>query len=337
MNAFLDSRPDSLRRLVIEPTYACNLRCEHCYVMRAAKATNRVEHLNHILPVSFWQKVLQEIPKEIIIHFTGGEIFTYPEIFELMEITARRNAFTLVTNGSILDEEDCERLTKLSPSHVTISINGNEKLHDSITGVTGSYRKTMETTYRLAGLLSKERLNVNFVLLPGNYMTLPDLIPLIKETGFKRMVIQLFDPALSRCGIALGTQHTLSSQSLDWSRVDLDELQKILEATSEWNDRNFTVHLASGMTPQEIMTYLSGKFNNDIWMCSEVFYSMRCSPTGDVYICNGKKIGELGQNKVMDIWDSAAYKAFRQGHFQKALGPECEGCCKVRRKKDGRI
>jgi MoaA/NifB/PqqE/SkfB family radical SAM enzyme len=332
MNTESKTLSGSLRRLIIEPTYACNLRCEHCYVARTARAVNRAGYLNNIFPVTFWCDVLQDVPDKIIVHFTGGEIFTYPEIFDLLERTAGRNPFTFVTNGSLLDEIDCERLAELGPSHVTISINGNENIHDGITGVAGSFRSSINTIRILGLLLPAEKLSVNFVLLPGNYMTIYEVCRLLEDVGAERLVVQLFDPALFRCGIAAGTQNPPSFQCLDWSGEALFKLRNLLEDIVCKTDRNLSICLASDMTPLEILAFLSGEFNADNWTCSDVFDSLRCSPTGDVYTCNGLKMGELGKERVMDIWYSAAYEAFRQSHSRKVLGPECRGCCKVRRR-----
>lgn len=332
MNTESNTPSGSLRRLVIEPTYACNLSCDHCYVVRTARAINRVEHLKDIFPVSFWSEVLRDVPHKTIVHLTGGEIFVYPGIFELLERTAGRNPFTLITNGSLLDRACCERLAGLGPSHVTISINGNENIHDEITGVEGSFRKSVETIRTLGSFLPAEKLSVNFVLLPANYMTIHEVCRILEDAGAERLVVQLFDPALFRCGIAAGTQNPPSFQYLDWSGSDLSKLRNLLEEIACRADGNLSIHLASGMTPSEILAFLSGEYRHGDWMCSEVFDSMRCSPTGDVYTCNGLKMGELGKNRVMDIWYSAAFEAFRQSSFRRTVGPECMGCCKARRR-----
>jgi MoaA/NifB/PqqE/SkfB family radical SAM enzyme len=291
-----------------------------------------MEYLEDVYPVSFWQEVLHHTPNDITVHFTGGEIFTYPQMFALLEITAGRHPFTLITNGSILDKADCQRLAELSPSHVTISINGNEQIHDSITGVTGSYSKTVNTIRTLAGLLPGGCLSINFVLLPENYRVIPGAAKYLEEIGIERMVIQLFDPALNRCGIAIGAGHRPSPQPPDWSNIDLYQVRKLLEELDNRNYPKLFICKASDMKPEEIVDFLSGKFDKDKWKCSEVFDSMRCSPTGNVYTCSGIKIGELGRKNVVDTWNSSIYKAFRQNNSHMTLKPGCEGCCKVRKK-----
>jgi hypothetical protein len=157
------------------------------------------------------------------------------------------------------------------------------------------------------------------------------------DAGIGKMVVQLFDPALFRSGIAVETQHPRAYQPLDWSKVNLFELQNLLEEIKIKKNRDLSIRFASDMTPSEIVAFLAGEFNKDIWMCDEVFDSMRCSPKGYVYTCNGTKMGELGQNSVLDIWNLPAYKTFRHGHWHKNLDPECTGCCKVRRKPDGSV
>jgi MoaA/NifB/PqqE/SkfB family radical SAM enzyme len=322
-----------IKRLVIEPTYACNLRCLHCYVHRSARAVKRLHTIREALPVSSWQKILQTVPAGISIHFTGGEIFVYPEIFTLLERTSTRFPFTVSTNGTRLRLEACRHLADLNPSHVTISILGTESIHDALTGVRGSYKKAVSTINALGQFLPHDRLSVNFVLLPQNAFALVDVASQVERLGAARLVIQLFDPALNRCGIVAGVNKVPEPSYLDWSEINLDGLRKMLEEVKHFASGKLDIVLASDMTPEEIVAYVSGTFDFKYWRCAEVFNTMRCSPIGTVYTCTGLEIGSLEQHSILDLWRSAKFDAFRQDHIQSVLEPSCIGCCKIRRDK----
>jgi pyruvate-formate lyase-activating enzyme len=340
MNTVLD-----LKRLVIEPTYRCNLHCTHCYIWRSAEAVGRSIDARKTLPVVFWLRILAELPGAVGIHFTGGEIFAYPDIFVLLEAAVPR-PFSLVTNGVLLDLKTCTRLAELGPDHVTISLLGDQAAHDAITGRQGSFRQACASLQYLARLLPAGRLTVNTVLLPQNWSSLPAVAQIAKNLGATNMVVQLFDPTTHRCGISAGISPRPTAQPLDWSGVPRDRLQVMLESliavevysalssTTCTGLPGFRVHLASEMAPVEILAGLDGRFDWRLWRCSEVFDSMRCSPLGEVYTCTGSKIGSLGSQPALVLWQSPAYQAFRAGRSRLLLDDSCAGCCKIRRRDD---
>jgi MoaA/NifB/PqqE/SkfB family radical SAM enzyme len=320
-----------LRRLVIEPTYACNLHCQHCYVRRSARAVGRTANLEENRPVSFWQEMLRNIPPGISLHFTGGELFVYPEIFALLECTRDRFSFTISTNATCLDPEACERLADLAPRHVTVSLLGPEPIHDAITGVPGSYRRTLRAVQTLRDWLPDEGLSVNFVLLPVNVTALEAVIHLVERLGIAKLVIQLFDPALNRCGIVAGVDVVPPPDDLDWSQIDLNTLRRTLTSIQSSPGCAPQVLLASSMTTDEIISYISGRIKLEQWTCAEVFDTLRCSPTGQAYTCTGLALGSLAQHSPLEIWESSKFVGFRQSHLQAGLRAGCVGCCKIRR------
>jgi MoaA/NifB/PqqE/SkfB family radical SAM enzyme len=324
-----------LKRLVIEPTYSCNLHCWHCYVYRSARAVHRMAHVGDSLPLSFWRQVLRSAPEGISVHFTGGEVFTYPKARDLLACAATRFPFTLSTNGTFLDTRTCQYLAQLAPRHVTISILGTPSIHDTITGVPGAYHGAAGAVERLSRLLPAGRVDVNFVLLPENVSAVAEVARRVEDLGAARLVIQLFDPALSRCGIAAGLE-VPAPQNLDWSGVDLPRLRQVLEIAQSRNRPGIEIALASTMTPAEIIDYISGGFDIRLWACTERFDTLRCSPTGVVYTCTGLVIGSLERQATLDLWQSKKYVAFRQDRSGAALERDCIGCCKMHRRRIAR-
>lgn len=125
---------------VFELTQNCNLKCKHCYISRS--------NFNQPAALSTIQikKILKQLAKAGSLHlvFTGGEIFLRPDIIELCSI-ARKLQFDLriFTNGTLIDDEKAYKLSQMNLSGIEISLYGKEKTHDFITGVPGSYKKTL--------------------------------------------------------------------------------------------------------------------------------------------------------------------------------------------------
>lgn len=108
----------------------CNLHCNHCYWW-----LNREE--NEELSVEQWQKIIDDKFKKnhvFIITLVGGEPTMRPDVIELFA-KQYPNRICVVSNGTF-------PLRKFPGVYFYwISIDGTEKIHDSIRG-NGSYEKT---------------------------------------------------------------------------------------------------------------------------------------------------------------------------------------------------
>ena len=152
-------------KFFIEITYACNLRCKHCY--RGESVAEDVAFLDK----EYIFKLFDELEKlgvvEIIL--TGGETFLHPDIYEILEVASAKNfVVTVLSNGNfICDSLSIEKLKKFDLFDIRISIYGTEKHHDQMTGVPGSYQKSITALK----LLNKE-LGIGtaaFVVTKENY------------------------------------------------------------------------------------------------------------------------------------------------------------------------
>ena len=120
----ISAEPCGPQRVVIEPTYACSLHCRHCYVQRSAEASRREEILGKVLPFAFWAHLVETLPTDTWIHFTGGEIFEYPGAIDLIGIAAAQRRVSLITNGQKLTLGRGAELTAAGLNQVEISFDG---------------------------------------------------------------------------------------------------------------------------------------------------------------------------------------------------------------------
>jgi MoaA/NifB/PqqE/SkfB family radical SAM enzyme len=313
--------PSVPRRVVIEPTYACSLRCRHCYVRRSARAAGREGALGEVLPFSFWARLLKTMPSNSLIHFTGGEVLEYPGAVELIHVAAAQNRVSLITNGQNLDETTCLALQKCGPSNVTVSIHGDAEVHDRVTGVSGSHRAAVDGLRRLLRRLPPETVSVNFTLLDENIDVLPQVVASLAAIGVRRMVLQLYDRALNRAGIIAGCAIPPSDQEDAASYAD--RVRRGLAALRG----NREMEIVIPTLPPNSASQRHDALEPDKWRCVEVQDTIRCGAQGQVYTCTGTVMGWLGRQPWNDIWNSVAFVAFRQRH---RVSGACLGCCKLR-------
>lgn len=137
-----------LWRLFFELTYRCNEDCIHCF--------NPTERRTDELTTEQIVRVLTEgrALGALLLCFSGGEVFSRRDAFELLESARQLEyAVDLYTNGVLLDEKKRERLAKLYPRSVSVSIYSAEAaIHDATTRMKGSFRKSVNTLQHLAAL-----------------------------------------------------------------------------------------------------------------------------------------------------------------------------------------
>ncbi len=135
-----------------ELTQKCNLRCCHCYLEHRQEGSE--------LPASRWLAFIDEVADfgAYFASFTGGEVFLRPDLLEIARCALKRGIFfQFQTNGTYIDAEMAAVIQDLQPTKVEISIYGpNGAIHDRITGIRGSFDKSM----RAIELLRKRNINV---------------------------------------------------------------------------------------------------------------------------------------------------------------------------------
>lgn len=124
---------------VWELTRACNLRCIHCGSTSGKKRDNELD-LDEAL------KLCDELKKAgcLSVALMGGEPFLSPNFKKVASyIRELGMELSVITNGTLWDEDILSFLKDLSPRAVATSIDGaDSKTHDFIRGVPGSFKKT---------------------------------------------------------------------------------------------------------------------------------------------------------------------------------------------------
>ena len=117
-------------------THRCNLRCRHCYQDEFRSEMNREELLSVL---DKYERFLKERNLKGHINLTGGEPLASPFFYELAEeITRRGMTFSILTNGTMITEDNAARIALLGPRFVQVSLDGGPEIHDSIRGAGAS-------------------------------------------------------------------------------------------------------------------------------------------------------------------------------------------------------
>ena len=134
-----------------EISNACNEKCVHCY--RLHKNRN-----SDFLTSNDVDSVLRQIQsistKDQLCLLTGGEFFLNKEWQKIVQtVVEHKKRFAIYTNGTLLTDNDADFLATFvgkGLKEVQFSLYGmDDNIHDKITGLRGSCKKTKEAITKL--------------------------------------------------------------------------------------------------------------------------------------------------------------------------------------------
>jgi tungsten cofactor oxidoreducase radical SAM maturase len=182
--------PDA-RKLYIEPTTCCNLRCRTCI---RNVWDDPVQHMSY----STFEAIVASLPGlpalERVVFTSFGEPLTNPRLLDMIAAMRRYDLkVTLGTNGLLLGPEVASELVKLGVDRVMVSIDGGKP--ETFAGVRGamlskvidSIRGLNEAKQRLHSLFPA--IGVEFVALRSNVAELDDLVRLSAELNISRLLV----------------------------------------------------------------------------------------------------------------------------------------------------
>lgn len=122
-------------------TYACQLRCTHCYTESGRRRAGKLSR-RELLQIA---DTLVAMQVDCVL-LVGGEPLLVPEIFDVIErLRAGGLRVSCFTNGIDVTSEHARRLAQLG-SHVHVSLDGaSPAVHDAIRGRPGAFDATMRT------------------------------------------------------------------------------------------------------------------------------------------------------------------------------------------------
>jgi radical SAM protein with 4Fe4S-binding SPASM domain len=127
--------------VVWDITYACNLKCKHCYASAGKSLSNELttEEAKHTIDVLDRASVP-------IIAFSGGEPLVRRDIFELTKYANEKGIYVAVaTNATLIDKKKANEMKKAGIIFVQISLDGaSAETHDKFRGIKGVYDKTIQ-------------------------------------------------------------------------------------------------------------------------------------------------------------------------------------------------
>ncbi len=292
----------------------CNLRCSHCYQSTEAYKTGALgfEELLSILEqfkelMFFLQSIHGKGQVRSHLTLTGGEPLIFAQLFAFCEILQSEGiSFSILTNGTLIDEKIAARLALLKPSFVQVSIDGPEESHNRIRGQ-GNYKRAI---CGISQLIKKNiPTQISFTAHRENYHDFPRVAQAGRELGVTKVWADRLVPlgqGSSDLELLMSPQETL----------EFLEIMKLERNKNSKHSTQIVMHralqfLVTGQKP---------------YRCSAGWSLLTLLPNGDLLPCRRmpRVVGNVLQQGMEEIYRKQDFLIALRDRHRVSRG--CEKC-----------
>ena len=285
----------NLYSATIELTYKCNVKCRHCYVIDEDREELSTDKIKAILDELADLNVFN-------IVFTGGEVFTRKDAFEILEYAySKRFVVDIFTNGNLLTPEGILKLKALWPRCVSFSVYSHiAEKHDAITQVQGSFEKTIAVIK--ACVLIGIQVNIKTPIFSETMGDLPELVKLADSLGVSIGLGNSITPKIN--GDLSPTAMKVVGETDN--NVVLDTINVLIKTV----DSNPSIETRSEK------------------LCGAGERSISINPYGEVFPCAVFHlcIGDVTKQSIKQIWEESDMLIWWRNNNLRSLRKGCSDC-----------
>ena len=292
----------------IELTYRCVERCIHCYIDDASNFSAKDE-----LTTDEWKEVLKQIRELgcVKILITGGEVLLRPDLCDIAEYATKLGLIVdIFTTGVGLTDEILDRLRAMKVNTVSVSLySGIAAEHDKITGLKGSFDKTLKAVLMLkaAGINTF----IKGVAIKQNLDSLESLYELGERFNiYVGITANMVSGHEAKC-------------AADYALGDLELYKKFFELKMRYEPHN---KIDRQLSREEML--------NDA-ACYAGFCSMSIDPFGNVRPCLSypEMLGTIREDSLQTLWERTQNFPLKN-RVMRNVTTHCNNCeyvgqCKV--------
>lgn len=341
-----------IRRVSIEATILCNLRCPMCWWwgdngVAFKMVKEKHPYVKNALTDEEVRRVIDQLaPHRTQLYFSGGEPFSRKGMIDLMEYTSEKGLkFGFTTNGTLITDEILQRLLACETlDYVTLSIDGPEAVHDKIHGA-GNYRRTMTVAHKMVmqrRAKDHPRVQVNSTFTREISGHLGEIVDHSVEAGFDAVNFQnlwFTDAATAALQSKVMQEdfkvedhgcegHIFPTPGAEWGRAIVEEYHAVARRSP------VPLTMAPDLTPEEGALYYSDLSFSKAKSCARPWEGMIIKSDGEVVFCpdewiSGWSLGNVRDTPIDEMWHSPKAGVFREALNRRRLFPVCPRCCIV--------
>ncbi|MCL2249572.1 MAG: radical SAM protein [Oscillospiraceae bacterium] len=274
--------------IAFDLTLACNFRCLHCYNHSGQKQSDELSD-DEVLDVA--HQIAKMAPMTVCL--CGGEPMLRSNLFQVIEcISQTVGVVNMVTNGSLINEQNMNEMARAGLSVIQISLDGiNPMQHDTLRNHPGSFSKAINAIE----LAKKAGLTVYVALSPNklNYRSIPQFVELCHKLDVASVRIMPLIP--------MGRGHTMEKLLL--SSEDYIELQLSIQNEIH-KHRGSSLNLEWG-DPLDHYARLPTNAQNEL---NSFTYEIKANGNITVSTYLPIVVGNVRKRSLVEYWE-AGYKS----------------------------
>ena len=313
--------------VVIGGKYTCNYKCVFCeWFSGIGKKFGEEINADCYVNLDVYQNLVRELSalgtKIILIDYL--EPFTDPDLIEKITITKQNNLRCIViTNGSLINEQNAEKLVNLKLDYLNISINsGKAETYPLI-----HLNETEETFERIVSMikliqkLKKQKrtifpqIRLSMVIFNRNYQEIERFVELCNETGVKNAIIKKMVPTSKEIADELNlTNEQEKEMKGNLARALKTAKKHKINVDVEWGDS------LESKKAESLPCYYG-------WLFSFVDVSGYVHPCCFQDRDPNCSMGNIREDSFTNLWFSEKYRDFRKNYRsidkRRKMGCQC--------------
>ena len=293
-----------LTRVQIDVSGFCNERCVHCYIPESCK--------HGMMSLDMFSMIVEQCRANNVLNITisGGEPMINPNLKDFLNLCVQNNfSINLLSNLTLLSDEILQVLLENPLVSVQTSLYSmNEAIHDSITHLPGSFKKTIDAIE----LLHRHNIpiQINCPIMKQNKDDYSDVLAWANSMNIE-----------ADCDYMLFGCYDCSKKNLG-CRLSISEVEGIV--LENCGKSEYVESMYKEATNKSL--------DVDQPICSVCSTSICISNQGNVYPCEGWQglsVGSITESSLEDIWRSSK-KVMMLRKLKLADFSQCLNCEYIR-------
>lgn len=286
----------------------CNLKCLHCYQENHKPIQLKYEQLENIY--NQYKELLKKLKMKGHINITGGEPLCNPHLFKILELIKEDSeniTFSILTNGTLINEDIAKKIKSYNPYYVQVSLEGGKKTNDYIRGA-GTYKRIAQGIINLR----KQDIftSISFTATKLNYKEFPKVVKYARKYNVNNVWSDRYIP--------------LGDSEDKGLALDFEETREYLEIMN--NERNKLMEKKNNITTISMYRALQFQMTNDFaYGCTAGDTLLTVMENGDLVPCRRMPIvvGNLLKENMYELYkNNNVLKELRN----KKVPDECSKC-----------
>jgi len=317
-------------------TKRCNYRCARCSAHSPEEIKN---NLAKEMNFNDYKKIIDEVAFfKPAIYFCGGEPTLRDDLVKIIKYIKRKKMVcAMTTNASLLSDNLAQQLINSGIDFISISLDGNETIHDKVRGVSGAYQNVLKGISYLKkyrGKNSTPHIKIVGIIDPQNPLASRHVLKAsieldVDEINFGHLMFYTplvkLDQNKFIKKYKIGSSYITGMETDKPIKIDLPNLKQIVKEIK--NTKKIHTSIAQGFNLDLEKYYkYPYQYPNLNSKCFTPWFSAIIRPDGNISPCMEFNVDNIKNRSFLKIWNDPKWKLFRKIKSNKKNIPACFRC-----------